>query len=100
LKESARGNLRIGAAVSAPHVDDPVHAAMIVRQFDVLTAGNEMKPDALQKVKGQFTFERADKIVQFAESHGLKVVGHTLLWHNQTPKWMFEDAEGQPLSRE
>lgn len=29
----------------------------------------------------------------------MKVIGHALVWHHQTPPWMFEDAAGKPLSR-
>jgi len=51
-------------------------------------------------VKGTFTFERADKIVAFARANNMQVVGHTLCWHQQSPKWMFQDEQGKPLPRE
>jgi len=30
----------------------------------------------------------------------MKVRGHTLCWHNQTPKWFFTDSTGKQVSRE
>jgi endo-1,4-beta-xylanase len=90
----------IGTAIMASHLDDPRHARLIAEQFNCITPGNEMKPDALQRVKGRFTFERADRIVAFAQAHGMEVIGHTLVWHNQAPKWLFEDESGNPLPRE
>src|SRR5207302_6724706 len=61
---------------------------------------NEMKPDQLQKEKGRFTFERADKVIAFAQANNMTVIGHTLCWHQQSPDWMFEDENKQPLPRE
>jgi endo-1,4-beta-xylanase len=38
--------------------------------------------------------------VTFGERNGMFVIGHTLVWHNQTPRWVFQDAAGQPVSRD
>jgi endo-1,4-beta-xylanase len=72
----------------------------IATQFDCLTAENEFKPDELETQPGVFDFSHADKIIAFAEAHHMKVVGHNLCWHNQTPAWMFQDSNGKPLPRE
>ena len=90
----------IGAALMSHHLDDPRRAKLIADHFSSLTPENEMKPDALQREKGQFTFEQADRIVSFAQAHNMQVVGHALVWHHQSPRWMFEDEQGNPLPRE
>ena len=73
---------------------------MIAEQFDVLTAENEFKPEALQPQPGAFNFEAADAVVDFARKHDQKVVGHTLCWHSQAPAWMFRGRDGTPLPRD
>lgn len=100
LRDAAADHFLIGTAMGANELNNPALTSLIAKQFQCVTAGNEMKPDALQRVKGTFTFDRADRMVNFARSNGMEVIGHTLLWHNQTPKWLFEDEQGRPLPRE
>lgn len=99
LRDAANGKVLIGTAVMAYQLQDPVIGPLVSREFNCLTAENEMKPEAVQREKGVFTFEAGDKLVAFAEAHGMKVVGHNLCWHNQMPRWNWE-KDGQPLSRE
>lgn len=100
LRAAVGDRMLIGTAIMAQDLQDPRHADLITREFNCLTGGNEFKPDALQKMKGTFTFEKADQLVAFAKRHDMKVVGHTLLWHNQSPAWLFQNADGEPLPRE
>ncbi|MDG3005403.1 endo-1,4-beta-xylanase [Paludisphaera mucosa] len=100
LWQAARGRLLIGAAVSSRQFDDAGLAALIAEQFDCLTAENEFKPMSLQPRPNQFRFEAADRIVEFARRHGMKVVGHTLCWHSQSPRWLFAGDDGKPLPRD
>ena len=101
LRQAAGDRMLIGAALMSNQLDDPRRAKFIAEQFNSLTAENEMKPDQLQRERGKFTFENADKIVDFADKHGMTVIGHTLVWHNQSPAWMYTDEKTkQPLSRE
>jgi endo-1,4-beta-xylanase len=100
LRDAAGNRLLVGTAIQAAHVQDPQHAKLIGGQFHCVTPGNDMKPDALQNVKGTFTFDAADRIVAFAGANDMQVIGHTLCWHNQSPKWLFEDESGQPLPRD
>jgi endo-1,4-beta-xylanase len=100
LRAAAGDRLLIGTALMSHQLDDPKIAALVAGQFNCLTAENEMKPENLQPQKGEFNFAPADKIVEFADAHGMKVIGHTLVWHNQTPRWMYQDDAGNPLPRE
>jgi endo-1,4-beta-xylanase len=92
--------LLIGTAIGARSVDDPKLAQLLAEQFNCLTGENAFKPASLQRERGKFTFEEADKIADFAAAHDMKMIGHTLLWHQQTPPWMFADENKHPLPRE
>lgn len=100
LRQAAGQRMLIGAATSSRMLDRAAFATLVGEQFACITADNEMKPDSLQRVKGTFTFDRADKLVAFASANKMQVIGHTLCWHNQAPKWMFQDDQGKPLPRE
>jgi endo-1,4-beta-xylanase len=100
LKQAAGPKLLIGVAVMSNQLDDPKLAPFIAREFSSLTPENEFKPENLQPRKGEFTFDAADRIAAFARGHDMKLVGHTLCWHNQTPRWMFSGDDGRPLPRE
>ncbi len=50
--------------------------------------------------EGNFTFGNADNILAFAQAHGIKMRGHTFVWHNQVPAWVFQDANGVDMSTE
>ena len=100
LRQVAGDRLLIGAAVSPRAVEDPKLANVLAEQFNCLTGENAFKPDSLQRERGKFTFEEADKIADFAAAHDMKMIGHTLLWHQQSPPWMFADENKRPLPRE
>ncbi len=61
---------------------------MIARHFDIVTLGNDMKPDYLESKQGRFTFSKADSMVDTQLANGLKVHGHVFVWHQQTPSWL------------
>jgi endo-1,4-beta-xylanase len=86
----------VGAAIE-PLETMGVHAELLRKHFNMIVAGNAMKWDALQPSEGVFNFTRADAIANFARAHGLRMRGHTLLWHEQTPAWVFRDTTGNPL---
>jgi endo-1,4-beta-xylanase len=74
------------------------HAFLLTKHFDSLTSENDMKWSSLQPTEGNFTFATADAQVNFAKVNNMLVRGHTLVWHAQTPAWVFNDAAGNPLT--
>jgi len=83
----------MGVAISPSFVDNPAKVKLIRRHFNSVTADNAMKWSSIQPTEGNFTFTNADKIVAFAQANGMKVRGHTLVWHNQVPAWIFKDVD-------
>ena len=100
LRQAAGDRLLIGAAISMPQIDDPKQAELLTSQFNSIVCGNDFKPLYLHPKPDVFNFETADKYVAFAEAHGLKLIGHNLLWHSQAPAHLFQDESGKPLPRE
>lgn len=80
----------IGAAVVPETL--LTHTELVTGQFNSLTAGNQMKPEELHPTEHVYDFTQGDLIADFAGSHGMKLRGHTLVWHNQTPAWFFKDG--------
>ncbi len=102
LKEAFAGDFYVGVALNPRQFveQDPAVVARVAHHFNSVTAENSMKPERVQPEEGVFTWEAADAFVEFGEAHDMFIVGHTLIWHNQTADWMFEDENGDPVSRE
>ncbi|NIK76977.1 endo-1,4-beta-xylanase [Paenibacillus castaneae] len=96
IKTQYQDDFLIGNAVSAADFDG-TRLELLKLHHNVVTAENAMKPDATQAVKGTFTY--ADSLVDKAIAAGMKVHGHVLVWHEQTPAWMYT-SNGSPLSRD
>lgn len=72
---------------------------LLLRHVDQLTAENAMKPEAWYDATGAFApSAEADGLMDYAQQNGLRVYGHVLVWHSQTPAWFFESAPGVPLT--
>ena len=102
LKDALAGKFYIGSALSVGQVDGKDSASMdiVLKHFNTITAENCMKSAQIQPREGEFSFENADKFVEFGEKHGMHIVGHTLVWHSQAPRWFFTDSLGNDVTRE
>ncbi|MDW3845245.1 endo-1,4-beta-xylanase [Micromonospora sp. BRA006-A] len=85
---AAQSGRYFGTAIAANRLGDSTYSTIAAREFNMITAENEMKPEALQPNRGQFNFNSGDQIYNWATQRGLKVRGHTLAWHAQQPGWM------------
>ncbi|MES2829809.1 MAG: endo-1,4-beta-xylanase [Bacteroidota bacterium] len=100
LKDYYKKFFPIGVAVTPAQLKDSAQRQLILKHFNSLTAENAMKMGPIHPEQNRYNWEGADAIVDFAVKHGLKVRGHNLCWHTQTPKWMFMDDEGNQVTKQ
>ncbi|MCR5502365.1 MAG: endo-1,4-beta-xylanase [Lachnospiraceae bacterium] len=112
LKDAYAPYFRIGAAISGRDLHTAAHTKLLTAQFGSFTCENSMKPmfflDQEENKKDPekydlspaLTFEKAVPYLEFASASGIAMRGHTLVWHNQTPKWFFHKGynEMKPLA--
>ena len=102
LKDVFKDDFLIGTAVDGRTVNDPSTplAQLVAREFNAITATNMMKWGPLEPREGEWQWTGPDRLVEFGAAHGMTVVGHTLVWHSQTPRWLFVDEQNAPVSKE
>ncbi|WOO38278.1 endo-1,4-beta-xylanase [Anaerocolumna sp. AGMB13020] len=115
LAQVLEGSFKAGVALSAEDIKNPLKAKLVASQFNSITCENEMKADftldreaTLKRGEEKYpvvNMQRAETALNFAKENGLTMRAHTLVWHSQTPRWLFtvgfEDSEKAPLvSRE
>ncbi len=99
LKDYYEKYFTMGVAVS-PRALKTDEAQLILQQFNGLTPENAMKMGPIHPKENEYFWAGADSIAAFAQRNKLKLRGHTLCWHQQTPSWLFVDAEGKAVSKE
>jgi endo-1,4-beta-xylanase len=98
LKTYYQSYFPIGVAVSPRALQGP-EAQLIITQFNSVTPENAMKMGPIHPRENEYNFSGADSIVAFAIRNKMKIRGHTLCWHNQTPSWIFTDNKGDTVSK-
>ncbi len=102
LKEAFEGKFYVGAALNSGQYTgkDTLSAEIVRKHFNTITAENSMKSVNIHPAEDTFDFELPDQFVAFGEANNMWIIGHTLIWHSQAPKWLFVDEEGNDVSRE
>ena len=98
LKSLAPPGLRLGVALSVAQADgrDARSLAIATEHFDSITPEDLLKWEAVHPATDRFDFAAADRFVELGQRHGMFVVGHVLVWHQQTPGWVFAtDSDGR-----
>jgi len=113
LKDAYKGHFYVGVAInrtiatsSAVRADnvnrnmDQVNKdiAVVTNQFDQISPENDLKWALIQPNPGPdgYNFGPADAYVNFGLSNNMYIVGHTLVWHGQTPGWVFAGTNTPP----
>ncbi len=102
LKDVFKDDFLIGGAPNRPLVmgRDPNAAAIVEKHFNTITAENDLKWQLVHPKPDQYNWEPADSYVAFGEKNQMFIIGHCLVWHAQTPRWVFQDDAGNPLTRD
>ena len=102
LKDVFKDYFMIGAALNQAQSSgkDMFSVNLVKKHFNTVTPENILKWESVHPEPEKYNFEPADTFVDFGKKNNLFIVGHTLIWHNQTPKRVFEDEQGNPVDRE
>lgn len=104
LKDVFSEYFLVGGAATAAELGPAPAKDLVLKHYNSLTFGNELKPDAVldydatiaymeanngDQVNPQVNLRAARTLFEFADKYNIPVRGHTLVWHNQTPEWFF-----------
>jgi endo-1,4-beta-xylanase len=103
LAEAYKNYFDIGMGVNDGTLYSEPTKTLILKQFSTITMGNEMKPSYLldydtsvsnlskYNLSPAIKTDKLEKYLLYAKDNGLKVRFHTLVWHQQTPRWFFTE---------
>ncbi|HYT74769.1 MAG TPA: endo-1,4-beta-xylanase [Vicinamibacterales bacterium] len=102
LKDLMPRGMAIGVAINQRQSDgvDATAVDIIAKQFNQISPENLLKFQLVHPAADRYEFTAQDRYVQFGLDRKMQVVGHNLVWHRQTPAWVFRGANGQPADRE
>jgi endo-1,4-beta-xylanase len=99
LKDYYKDYFTIGVAVSPQALKRQDEGKLITEQFASMTPENAMKMGPIHPSEKFYFWRDADSIAAFAQRNKMKLRGHTLCWHNQTPRWLFTDSATGKLKK-
>lgn len=102
LKDAFKNAFLIGASLNRGQImeEDKTAAAIVKSQFNTISPENTLKWEAVHPEPNRYDFDLPDKYVAFGQKYGMFTIGHTLVWHNQTPAWVFKDQKGNWVNRD
>jgi endo-1,4-beta-xylanase len=102
LRKSMPPGIVLGAALNRDTIEgkDTVSGAIVAKHFDTVTSENILKWALVHPEPNRYDFGPADAYVDLGRKYNHKVIGHTLVWHQQAPKWVFEGRDGARADRD
>ena len=79
LKDAYKNYFKIGVALNVRNATTPEQMELVKKEFNSVTAENDMKPEPTEPREGEFNWENADKIANFCRANGIKMRGHCLM---------------------
>ena len=97
LKRAFEKHFLLGSAINDDIVSgkENVLTQIVKKEFNTITPENCMKAESVNPAPGVYDFKAADEFVAFGKENNMFIVGHTLIWHNQTPAWFFTNEKGE-----
>jgi endo-1,4-beta-xylanase len=101
LKAAFKNDFLIGVALNEAHFTgaDTNAVALVRAQFNSISPENALKWESIHPQPDQYNFAPADRYVEFGRQNGMFIVGHVLVWHSQTPEWVFRDDKSNYVDR-
>ncbi len=108
LRETFRAHFPVGAALNRSQATGiggrrapeqlASEVALVKSHFNQISPENDMKWQLIHPREGAdgYDFAGADAFVAFGLSNRMEIVGHTLVWHSQTPNWVFAGTNPPP----
>lgn len=87
-EEAENADLLIGTAVRPSQLSETAYASTLARQYNMVEPEDALKWWVLRPDRATYDFRQGDKVVRFAEAHGMKVRGHCLVWDHYHPDWL------------
>src|ERR1035437_10543147 len=102
LKDAYKNHFLIGAALNQLQFSgvESCEDSLIKTHFNTITPDNVLKSASVHPEPNRYDFGPGDRYVEFGRRNGMFIVGHTLIWHHQTPAWVFQDGKGNPVDRD
>ena len=104
LKDVFKKDFLVGAALNPTQfsgaTDGNCEVALIKQHFNTISPENVLKWEIVHPRPGQYDFAPGDRYVEFGLKNKMFIIGHNLVWHSQTPDWVFRDERGAILNRE
>ncbi len=98
LKDAFEHDFLVGVATTSGYAVSGQYSDVIQENFNSMTMENEMKPESILDWQGSekssdgmpaIKEDALEKPLKAAKETGIKLRGHTLVWHSQTPQWFF-----------
>ena len=102
LKDVFKDDFLIGVALNENqfYEKEPKDLLLIQAHYNSITPENILKWESVHPSPAIYTFEASDQFVRFGEKNKMFIIGHTLIWHQQTPAWVFENETGGTVDRD
>jgi endo-1,4-beta-xylanase len=102
LKDAFTNEFLIGAALNEAVFTEKnqTEVKIVKTQFNTISPEDVLKWESIHSQPGKYDFSLADRYVQFGVDNKMFIVGHNLVWHSQTPRWVFQNTNGTPVDRD